>query len=96
LRYGALPVVSRVGGLADTVIDANAAARLAGVATGVQFAPVTPQALRGAIARIADLWRLKDEWAAMQQRAMRSDVSWAEPAKLYAALYQAAVAERAG
>jgi starch synthase len=94
LRYGALPLVSRVGGLADTVIDANAAARLSGVATGVQFAPVTPMALRSAILRMAELWRHKAEWAGMQQRAMRSDVSWAEPAKLYAALYEDAIAGR--
>ena len=39
LRYGAPPIVARVGGLADTVIDANEAATAAGVATGVQFYP---------------------------------------------------------
>ena len=40
LRYGCVPVVARIGGLADTVIDANDAALSAGVATGFQFSPV--------------------------------------------------------
>ncbi len=95
LRYGALPVVSRVGGLADTVIDANAAALAAGVATGVQFAPVTPDGLRAALARTVDLWTRPDEWARLQANAMRQDVGWTEPAKRYAALYRAAIAARA-
>ena len=42
LRYGCVPVVARTGGLNDTVIDANAAALQAQVATGFQFAPVDP------------------------------------------------------
>ena len=45
LRYGCVPIVARVGGLADTVIDANEAALDDGVATGFQFAPVTAERL---------------------------------------------------
>jgi hypothetical protein len=47
LRYGCVPVVARVGGLADTVIDANEAGVGAGAATGVVFAPSDPLALHG-------------------------------------------------
>ena len=57
LRYGCVPVVARVGGLADTVIDANVAALNAGVATGFQFTPVDAAPLAGAIRRAAALMR---------------------------------------
>jgi starch synthase len=87
LRYGTIPVVSRVGGLADTIIDANAMAVDAGVATGVQFSPVTPDALAGAIRRCVALYHSK-HWRQMQASAMRTDVSWRAPAGHYAALYR--------
>ncbi|HXW20836.1 MAG TPA: glycogen synthase GlgA [Roseiarcus sp.] len=88
LRYGAIPVVSRVGGLADTIVDANEAALLAGVATGVQFAPPTTEELVSAIGRAANLY--KDQGAMRRARlnGMRADVSWRAPAKRYASLYK--------
>lgn len=96
LRYGAVPVVARVGGLADSVIDANEAALAAGVATGLQFWPATPEALQLTLQRLAALWRDKAAWAQIQQNGMAADVSWRGPARRYVALYQALMAERGG
>ena len=91
LRYGCVPVVSRVGGLADTVIDANAAALEAGVATGIQFSPVTVPALSAAIARAAELFADHEAWASMQSAGMRADLSWTRRAAAYAAVFRAAL-----
>jgi starch synthase len=94
LRYGALPLVARTGGLADSVIDANDMAIAAGVATGVQFSPVTREALEAAIRQTFRLWRSRTDWKRLQQNGMASDVSWTNPAKRYAALYREVMAER--
>ncbi len=91
LRYGCVPVVARVGGLADTVIDANIAALNAGVATGIQFAPVDAASLAGAIRRAVGLMRTPGAWAAMQRQGMKADVSWDRSAGLYAELYASLV-----
>jgi starch synthase len=88
LRYGAIPVVSRVGGLADTVIDANEMALANGVATGVQFAPVTSEALAGALHKVAALFAYAEGWRRLQRNGMKTDVSWAGPARRYAELYR--------
>ncbi len=87
LRYGCIPVVSRVGGLADTVIDANEAAVEAGVATGVVFSPATEEALGEAIRRTIALYARPKVWHKMQRRGMKSDVSWELSAEKYAGLY---------
>ncbi|WP_029352674.1 glycogen synthase GlgA [Bosea sp. 117] len=96
LRYGALPVVARVGGLADTVVDINEMARAAGVGTGIQFSPVTVPALQGALRRTGELWRDPPAWRRAQRNAMATDVSWRGPAAQYARLYRDLIAERAG
>jgi starch synthase len=88
LRYGALPVVARVGGLADTVIDANEAAMAAGVATGLQFSPPATNELEGAIARAVRWYADQPSVRLARLNGMRADVSWRGPAKRYAALYR--------
>ncbi len=91
LRYGTLPFVSRVGGLADTVIDANEAALTDGVATGFLFAPVTAEAFERALQRVLSLWNDPISWARTRHRAMGRDVSWDLPARRYLALYESLV-----
>ncbi len=95
LRYGCVPVVARVGGLADTVIDANEAALGAGAATGIIFAPSDTLALHGAIGRAVQLHGDKAQWQAIQRAGMRADVSWDHSAARYAALYRTLLAEAA-
>ena len=87
LRYGSIPLVARVGGLADTVIDANAAALDAGAATGIVFSPVTEEALGEALRRGFALYQQPKVWRKMQRRGLKSDVSWDKSARHYADLY---------
>ncbi|HEY1943692.1 MAG TPA: glycogen synthase GlgA [Roseiarcus sp.] len=89
LRYGATPIVARVGGLADTVIDANDAAINAGVATGVQFSPPDVGPLSYALDRALAHFRDVATMRRLRLNGMRADVSWRGPAKRYAALYRA-------
>jgi len=88
LRYGAVPVVARVGGLNDTIIEANEMALAVGVATGFQFAPVTTPAFNDAIRRAASAFRDRKIWKQLQVNGMKSDVSWTIPGKRYADLYR--------
>src|SRR5207237_6028529 len=76
LRYGAVPIVSRVGGLADTVIDANAAALALGAATGVQFGPVTIDHLANALGRANALFHDKPIWRQMQKKGIAVAIRW--------------------
>ena len=88
LRYGCVPIVSRVGGLADTVIDANDAAVRAGVATGIQFAEVSESGLIHAIHRAVVLYQQPKVWQRMQHAGMTAAVGWEDAAAQYAGLYR--------
>lgn len=87
LRYGTVPVVARTGGLADTVIDASPVALRAGVATGVQFDPVTTGELVQALGRLCDLYAQPKTFAQLQKNGMKQQLGWDAAAVDYAALY---------
>jgi starch synthase len=88
LRYGAVPLTSRVGGLADTIIDANDMALAAGCATGLQFSPVAADALAAALRKAAAIFADPPLWRQIQLNGMKSDVSWTLPARTYATLFR--------
>jgi starch synthase len=87
LAYGTLPVVRKVGGLADTVVDASDEAVQAGSATGFVFEAASAAALAEALQRAVETFRDRKRWHALMKRAMAEDFSWDEAARRYMALY---------
>jgi starch synthase len=87
LRYGTLPLVRRVGGLADTVVDANADNLAAGRATGFVFQEASSHALGHRLRDAAQLFTHRDSWKTIQATAMAQDFSWAGAAARYHELY---------
>ena len=94
LRYGSLPIVRRVGGLADTVLDLGDGATEEGRSTGFSFEHATPGALDDAVQRAQQLFAQPLHWRRMMQRAMAQDFSWREAAVKYGELYQHVVDRR--
>jgi starch synthase len=88
LRYGTVPIVRRVGGLADTVADATDDAVAADTATGFIFDAATPAALDGALQRAFDAFAEPERWQRLMLRGMAQDNSWDGAAKKYVALYE--------
>jgi starch synthase len=86
-RYGTPPVVHAVGGLADTVIDADVRALTDGTATGFMFREPTATAFASAIERALALFARPDAWRALQRTGMAQDFSWSRSAARYIDLY---------
>ncbi|MBI1220946.1 MAG: glycogen synthase GlgA [Rhodobacteraceae bacterium] len=85
MRFGTIPVVREIGGLADTVVGHQA--HMQCNATGFVFQPPTAPALAEAIGRACALFREPVAWRAMQSRAMLHDFSWRRSAERYRSLY---------
>jgi starch synthase len=85
--YGTVPVVSKVGGLVDTVRDADEDP--AG-GTGLMCEP-NAASLRDALDRALKLFANKPRYSGAQQRGMARDFSWKTAAAAYEALYKEAL-----
>jgi starch synthase len=92
LRYGTVPIVRRVGGLADTVVDA--AAENTSNATGFSFEAATPSALLRAVERARHTRQQASAWQRLMVQGMTQELSWSGPAQAYAQLYAAVLGRR--
>jgi starch synthase len=79
LRYGTVPLVRSVGGLADTVSDGH---------TGFTFGPPTAEALVDAILEASKIYATPKNWKKMMLTGMDQNFSWADSAQKYLALYK--------
>lgn len=90
MRYGTIPIVSRVGGLADSVADLESPT---GPTTGFVFDEPTGDALEGAVDRGLEVYATRPEtWLGLRSRGLASDFGWERSALEYADLYQRLVA----
>ncbi|WP_157265291.1 glycogen synthase GlgA [Azohydromonas aeria] len=89
LRYGSLPLVRRVGGLADTVVDCTLEDLAERKSTGFVFDAFDAGEMRRALRRAFALFARQTEWKTVQRRAMAQHFGWDDAAEQYMALYRA-------
>lgn len=88
MRYGTVPIASRVGGMADTITDAGVEGKPAAGANGILFDGDDCESMTRAVSRAFALYAQPVEWHALQRQAMAADFSWDEPAQQYIETYR--------
>ena len=86
MRYGTIPVVRGVGGLADSVIDSKSG--IDEETTGFAFSGASLDDMLSCLARAIATFRQPVAWRRVQRRAMRQDFGWRRPAQEYLQLYR--------
>lgn len=87
MKYGTIPLVCRVGGLADTVVDATPEKLMRGDATGFVFRENHLPSLMDAIDRAFEMYRNGRAWTRLQRSAMSQNFSWQQSGRRYLELY---------
>jgi starch synthase len=88
MRYGALPLVRKTGGLADSVEQYDPFKK---TGTGFVFENYDKFAFFGAMVQAIETFKYKDSWKGIQKRAMASNFSWSKSAKEYVDLFKKAI-----
>ncbi|TWU20580.1 Glycogen synthase [Novipirellula galeiformis] len=97
LRYGTIPVVTRTGGLANTVVDCSDATLADGTATGFFVPEMNAASLDETIGRALHLrYHEKEKWEQIIQTGMAQDFSWRNSADQYVELYARTIALKKG
>jgi starch synthase len=87
MRFGTIPVASRVGGLADTISDYALELDRHGVANGFLFEGETADDIANAVGRAIDAFKNPSLWRALQRNAMTRDSGWDAAVRRYVDLY---------
>lgn len=93
LAYGAVPVVRKTGGLADTVVDATRVNIHKEIATGIVFEEANAKALVEAVRRAIALYADEKNYREVQSIGMKQDFSWERASNAYVKLYKSAIAK---
>jgi starch synthase len=96
LRYGTVPVVRHVGGLADTIVDGNEAALALGTATGFSFRHPCVDDMLASVDRTLRIYREPIAWRRMLRTGMNQNFGWAVPAARYLDIYRELIPTRGG
>lgn len=89
LRYGAVPVVHAVGGLADTVFDRDYSEKPPELRNGYVFHDPDYHGLESALHRAIGLWySFPGEFRQLMRNGMRYDFSWHNPGRDYLDIYE--------
>src|SRR5262249_26755615 len=87
LRYGAIPIVRRTGGLADTIRGETGD----GGGTRLVFDAHTPEACRAAVRQALEAFAAPATWPRLVRNAMAEDFSWESSAERYVSAYKRAI-----
>jgi starch synthase len=88
LRYGALVVGRRVGGMVDSMVEESEGGY------AFLYAHPGPESLEGALQRMMACWASPERWQAAMKRAMACNFSWDRVAEQYAEVYERAISRR--
>jgi starch synthase len=94
LRYGTLPIASKVGGLIDSITNTCEQTIADKTATGFLFSSDNNDEFLNAITQAIELYRNKPLYRSIQLCAMQQDFSWKKSAKSYLSIYRNLLSQR--